>query len=68
MSVRELDNAHVPDYQPIDSIAIANSLLEFTGSSKLFINNKMLPIDHRAHMIDINIGDYLKSRQVNRNL
>ena len=46
--------------QPINSIAITQGILEFIEGCTLLSHNEIVPSDHRAHIVDINVEEYFQ--------
>ena len=53
-----MDKIYIGGSVPINSIADSHRILEFIEGYKLLPHNKIVFLDHRAYMVDINFEAY----------
>ena len=46
--------------QSIDSIAVTQGILEYIEECTLLSHNEIIPSNHRAYMVDINMEEYFQ--------
>ena len=56
--VKELDKTCMKGSNPIDSIVVLEGVIEYVEGSKLLDHNKILCLDCRAYIVDINFEEY----------
>ena len=55
-----MDNIHITGSKPIDSIVAIPYIMDSIEGYKLLEANKVLLIDHRLYLVNINLEQYFK--------
>ena len=58
ISIENLDKICKKGSKPIDSIVVKSGVMDYVEGCELLSYNKIVEIDYRAHMIDVNIDKY----------
>ena len=56
--MKDLDKTCTCGPNPIDVMTISEGVMEHAEGSKLLGNNKIVLIDNRAYLLDVNIDEY----------
>ena len=62
INIKQLDNTHQNRSKAIDSIAISDNLIEILEGSRLCKVDEILRIDHRRHVIDLNLDQFFEEK------